>query len=59
MIPEGAQDEARPGLEPGRAYLRLLITDKDGNQRVVECDANLIKTPRLLINQPAETQGPN
>jgi len=57
VIPEGAKDEARPAPEAGRASLRLLIRDKDGNERIVDCEAN-IAPPVVLVNQP-ETQGSN
>jgi hypothetical protein len=58
VIEGDRQDEARPALKAGRACLTLLITDKDGNKRVVECEAD-ISPPGIQINQPIEAQGPN
>jgi hypothetical protein len=42
----GSNDQARPELKPGRAYLQLAITDKDGNRRIVDCEADIV-APRL------------
>jgi hypothetical protein len=51
VIPEGSKEQARPDIKPGRAYLTLAITDKNGNRRIVECEAD-IAPPGIRVNEP-------
>lgn len=55
MIPEAGNEQARPDLKAGRAYLKLAITDKNGVTRVVDCEAD-ITPPRVHMNE--EPRGP-